>query len=160
MAKVLVVNHEKCTSCRRCELVCSAKHAGEFNPAKARVSVATFLDDYFYMPMTCQQCDEPVCEEVCPAGAIGRDEVTGAVKVDHERCVGCRMCVMACPFGAMAYSSDEESVFKCELCDGEPECALFCPWGAIEYREADEAVLDKKRRVALKLKEALGEVKM
>ncbi|NPV69318.1 MAG: 4Fe-4S dicluster domain-containing protein [Firmicutes bacterium] len=160
MKKVLMVNHEKCTMCRRCELVCSLKHAGEFNPVKARVNVAAFPDDFFYMPVTCQQCDEPVCAEVCPAGALSHNEVTGAVELDSNRCIGCRMCVAACPFGAMSYSAADETVFKCELCDGEPECALFCPWGAIEYAGADAINLEKRRGVALKLRDALKEVRV
>ncbi len=160
MKKLLVINQEKCTSCRRCELVCSLKHEGECNPARARVNVAIFPGDFFYMPVTCQQCDEPVCMEVCPAGAIATSETTGAVEVDGDKCIGCRMCVMTCPFGAMAYSASGETAVKCDLCGGEPECALFCPSGAIEYKEADEAYLDRRRAVGLKLKDALKEVKL
>ena len=155
-----MINPEKCTACRRCELVCSAKHTGEFNPARSRVSVAAFLDENFYMPLVCQQCDQPVCMEICPAGAISRDEKTGAVAIEEAKCVGCRMCMLSCPFGAISYIPEEKKLVKCDLCDGEPECALFCPWNAIEYVEADQAAVAKKRQVANRLKDALKEVRV
>ncbi|MGE5485500.1 MAG: 4Fe-4S dicluster domain-containing protein [Ignavibacteriales bacterium] len=160
MKKLLVIDQEKCTLCKRCELVCSLKHEGECRPAKARVNVASFPDDFFWMPVTCQQCDEPVCKEVCPAGAISANEASGAVEINEDKCIGCRMCVMACPFGAMSYSAAGEVAVKCDLCGGEPECALFCPSGAIEYKEADEAYISRRRAVGLKLRDALKEVKL
>lgn len=158
MEKLLLVNPEKCTACRRCELVCSARHTGEFNPSRSRVSAAIFLEDNFYMPLVCQHCDEPVCMEICPAGAITKNPDTGAVVIEEAKCVGCRMCMMACPFGAISYSPEERKMVKCDLCGGEPECALFCPWGAIEYIEADRAAIAKKREIAAKLKNSLKEV--
>lgn len=158
MGKYLKVNHEKCTACHRCELVCSLKGAGEFNPAKARLSVAAFFDDNFYFPVTCQQCEEPVCQKVCPAGAIARNAATGALEIDQNRCIGCKMCIMACPFGAPVYVPENGKTTKCDLCQGEPECVKFCPWGALEYVEADRAVAAKRREVARKLMDVLREV--
>lgn len=158
MGKYLKVNQEKCTACHRCELVCSLRGAGEFNPAKALLTVATFLDDNFYFPVTCQQCEEPVCQKVCPAGAIARNAATGTLEIDQNRCIGCKMCLMACPFGAPVYVPDTGKVTKCDLCQGEPECVKFCPWGAIEYVEADRAAAAKRREVAHKLMDVLREV--
>ncbi|MDI6871167.1 MAG: 4Fe-4S dicluster domain-containing protein [Bacillota bacterium] len=158
MGKYLKVNHEKCTACRRCELVCSLKRSGEFNPAKACLSVATFLDDDFYFPVTCQHCEEPLCQKVCPAGAVVRNEVTGAVEIDQDRCIGCKMCIMACPFGAPVSVPETGKVTKCDLCQGEPECVSFCQWGALEYVEADRAAVAKRREVARRLMDVLREV--
>lgn len=158
LSKYLKVSPEKCTACRGCELVCSLHGAGEFNPAKACIGVATFLDDNFYFPVTCQQCEEPVCLKVCPAGAITRNETTLAVEIDGKRCIGCKMCVMACPFGAPVFEPESGKVTKCDLCQGEPECVRFCAWGALEYVEADKAVAQKRREVARKLMDVLREV--
>lgn len=158
MAKTLVVNQEKCIACRRCELACALKKVGEFNPAAARLSVAVFLEDDVYLPIVCQQCDEPFCMEICPAGAIYRDATTEAVKINPDRCVGCRMCIMACPFGGVDYSVAEQQVVKCDLCDGEPECVLFCPTQALEYKEPTELGLAKRKKVARKVKELMREV--
>ncbi|MBE3573193.1 MAG: 4Fe-4S dicluster domain-containing protein [Moorella humiferrea] len=158
MAKVLIVDQDKCTACRRCELACSFKHTDTFNPAAARLSVAAFLDDDYYLPVVCQHCDEPVCQAVCPAGAISRDEKTNAVIINEDRCIGCRMCIMACPFGGVDYSVAEHRVVKCDLCGGEPECVLNCPWGALEYKEPAGQALSKRQQMARKVQAALREV--
>ena len=156
--KTLVISQEKCTACRRCELACSFRQTGEFNPAASRVTTAIFIDEDFYLPVTCQHCEEPLCQKACPSGAIFRNEITRAVEIKRDRCIGCRMCVMVCPFGACAYSEAEQRVVKCDLCGGEPECAVFCPWGAIEYKEADRSTLAKRKQVGRKLRDILKEV--
>lgn len=158
MPKVLVVDPGKCTACRRCELACSFKHTGEFNPAAARLTVATFLDEDYYLPVVCQHCDVPACQEVCPAGAISRDDKTGAVVINYERCIGCRMCVMACPFGGADYSISEKKVVKCDLCGGEPECVQNCVWGALEYKEPEGAAWSKRMDIARKVQASTREV--
>lgn len=150
--KTITVHLDKCTGCRVCELACSLKHTGEFNPARSRIQVMGF-DEVFCLPVMCYQCDRPYCMEVCPAGAITRDEDTGVVRVSQERCVGCKMCVVACPFGNIVVSSDEKKAAKCELCDGEPECVAFCTTGALQFKEAELAALDKKRALSDKLRD-------
>ncbi len=152
MSKALIVNLDKCTGCRYCELACSFVHHREFNPAKSNIQVSIFTEDAFYVPMVCTQCDRPFCGEVCPTGAISADEVNGAyvVLVDPEKCVGCKMCTMACPFGCITIS-DEGSAKKCDLCGGQPECVVFCPTGAIEFKEEKEGILAKSRLTAEKI---------
>jgi carbon-monoxide dehydrogenase iron sulfur subunit len=158
LAKKLVINEEKCTACRRCELACSMKNAGEFNPLASRITAAVFLDENFYLPVVCQQCDTPYCLEICPAGALQRNETTGAVVLDEKRCIGCRMCIMVCPFGGVDYSVAEQKVVKCDLCGGEPECVKACVWDAIEYKEVSELGLEKRKKVARKLQQMMREV--
>ena len=68
-------------------------------------------------------------------GAIFRDNETGIVRISMEDCIGCYECVKACPFGAIRIDPEEETVFKCDLCEGDPECAKWCPTGAIKYVE-------------------------
>lgn len=155
--KVLLVEPSKCTACRRCELACSFRQAGEFNPAAARITVAVFLDEDYYIPVVCQHCDSPACQAVCPAGAVDREPSTGAVVIDHRRCIGCRMCIMACPFGSVDYSPVEGKGVKCDLCAGEPECVANCVWGALEYREPDGAALAKRREFARRVLAAAKE---
>ncbi len=159
MEKILVINPEKCTGCSSCELACSLEHESEFKPSKSRVSVHRWPKIGVSVPLTCLQCDEPACEKVCMAGAISKDPDTGIVAVNEEQCIGCRLCVSACPFGNMNYDLSGKHVFKCDLCKGEPECAKFCPSGAIEYKPASEALVNRKKFIAEKFSEILKEVK-
>ena len=140
--KIITVNPNKCTGCRLCELACSFKNTGEFNPVRARIQVIGY-DELLPIPVTCFQCEKPYCLEVCPARAISKDEKTGAVQVTKQRCVGCKMCSLVCPFGNIAVSAAERVAVKCELCEDEPECVLFCPTGALEYKEAELTILKK-----------------
>lgn len=148
--KIITVNPDKCTGCRLCELACSLKNVGEFNPARARIHVIGF-EELFCLPIMCFQCEKPYCAQVCPACALIREEATGIVRVIKEKCVGCKICILACPFGNMAFSSEDRRTVKCELCDGNPECVAFCPTGALEFREADTATIYKKRALSEKL---------
>ncbi len=153
MEKLLIIDESKCTACRLCELACSMKHEGEFNPVKSRISVAIFGEEDFYLPMTCMQCEEPFCAEMCPTNALVRDEKTGGMVLVEERCVGCRMCMMACPFGAISYTSGEKIVMLCDLCDGEPECVIFCPTGAITYEKLDTSAIAMRKKIAGRLRD-------
>ena len=146
MVKTIVINPEKCSSCRICELVCSAKHHYEYNPSRSRIKVDIFADEFVYIPHTCQQCNEPWCMNICPTGALARDEKTDAVKVESEKCVGCKMCILACPFGNMKYDSENGCAEKCDLCGGKPECVKHCFFGALEYQEP-ELISDTRHKL-------------
>jgi Fe-S-cluster-containing hydrogenase component 2 len=145
MAKFLLIYPEKCLGCRICEMFCSLSHTDTCNPARSRVNIIKMDLDVRCVPMVCQQCAEPACEKACPSGAIQRNECTGAMETDPKRCIGCRMCVLACPFGGTGVDPREGTVMRCDLCQGEPKCAEVCPYGAIVYVEADRQALHKKR---------------
>ena len=151
MGKVLMINYEKCTGCRLCELVCSVMHHGVSNPSRSRISVVKWEAEGLYIPMSCQQCQDAPCMNVCPVKAISRDKALDYVKVDYDICIGCRACVSACPFGAMSFDSADRQVIKCDLCDGDPQCVRFCDVNALEYVESDSVSVLKKRDAALRL---------
>lgn len=157
MSKVLFVEPEKCTGCRTCELICSFTHVGEFNPLRSRVSVVSFEKTGFSFPTVCQQCSVAACMQVCPVGAITKDQLTGAMKVNDKTCLRCKMCTIACPFGATFYDGEHDAIIKCDLCDGDPECVKFCPSGAISYREAYTANRSKRKATAAKFQEVFEE---
>ena len=75
MDKVLVVDFEKCTGCRECELACSIMHEGVSNPDRSRIKIIKWEWEGRYVPMTCQQCESAPCMEICPVKAISRDEI-------------------------------------------------------------------------------------
>jgi carbon-monoxide dehydrogenase iron sulfur subunit len=94
--------------------------------------------------------------DVCPMGAITYNDQTGAVIIDSDRCIGCKMCVYVCPLGAcILVESDKFSVVKCDLCNGDPECVKYCVYGALEYVEASELTSLKRRESIEKLAQAL-----
>jgi len=132
--KIITVSPERCTGCRMCELACSIKHTGEFNPSRSRICVTAY-DESYCIPMMCFQCEHPYCAEVCPAGAIIRDEATGMVKVIEEKCTGCKTCILACPYGNMIFSNEKKVVENCNFCGGEPECVGVCATRALEFKE-------------------------
>ncbi len=154
MAKVLMVDFEKCTGCRLCELVCSVKHEGVSNPSRSRIKVEKWEWEGLYIPMTCQQCEDAPCKSSCPVKAISHDEDLGRLVVDYEVCIGCRSCVAVCPFGAMSFDALGKKVIKCDLCDGEPLCVSFCDTKALDYVDAGQVSTSRKRDAAKRISDA------
>lgn len=158
MPKMIVIHPDRCTGCRVCELACSFWNEEVFNPALSRIFSFLFIEDALYMPITCMQCDDAPCAAICPSKAITRNTATGVLNISPEKCFGCKMCMIACPFGVMAYNADQNIAIKCEQCDGEPECVIFCVPGALEYRDVGVGMVAKRRSYAQKLMEAGKEV--
>lgn len=155
MEMMIVVDHSKCTGCRLCEMVCSAAHTGAINPTRSRVHVIKWPMEGFELPMLCQQCEQAPCMAVCPKDALFRDPVLSRVTLDYALCIGCRMCVTACPFGGMGIDTQDRRVIKCDLCDGDPLCVQFCDPGALQYLPASAVNLMKKRGAGLRLSEVM-----
>lgn len=158
MKKALVIQPEKCTGCRTCEMVCSMVHTKEFNPMRSRISVFNFEKAGFSTPIVCQQCSDAACMEICPVHAISKDQETGAMIVDHDKCIKCKMCTIACPFGATIYDWEMDVVAKCDFCHGKPQCAEFCPSGAISYQEPTEVNVLRRKSYAEKFRSVFEEV--
>ncbi len=149
--KVLVINPEKCTGCRKCEMVCSVFHYGEINPGRSLIKVKKWEHIGLYLPVTCQSCNEPFCTKVCPAKACHRDPVTNKVIIDKNKCIGCKTCILACPFGVPFFDEVEHVSVKCDFCDGDPQCVAACTTGAIKYIEIDQIDKEKKREYSVLL---------
>ena len=157
MAKVLYIDHQKCTGCQLCELVCAVSHDGISNPARSRIRVVKWEAEGLYIPMSCQQCQDAPCLNVCPVKAISRDEKSERVAVDYDVCIGCRSCVSACPFGAMTYNPTDRKVFKCDHCDGDPQCVRFCEEKAVDFVESEKVSISKRRQAAERVSTASKE---
>jgi carbon-monoxide dehydrogenase iron sulfur subunit len=133
-SKILDIIPANCTGCKECEVACSMIQAGVDDPELSRIRILNLnKDDGFYLPTTCQQCEEPPCLTVCPEEAISRDEELGRVIIDNGRCIGCRMCFSACPIGAIGFDDAGGRAFKCDLCGGNPECVRVCEPKALDY---------------------------
>ncbi|MHA1731594.1 MAG: 4Fe-4S dicluster domain-containing protein [Promethearchaeota archaeon] len=145
--KLLLVDPNKCTGCHLCVVACSLTNAGVTSRALSRVRIVEMDWEHKY-PAQCLQCEDAVCVTVCPTGAIARDFSDGVVKIDHAKCIHCRLCALSCPFGGIDISP-QGFVFKCELCDGDPECVKSCPEDAIRYVEPQKAVIkSRKKKIA------------
>lgn len=147
-AKVLTVDPQKCTGCRSCEIACSVKHAQVSNPARSRIRVVNLKPARRFLPVSCQHCEEAPCLQACPQEAISRDEELARVVIDYGKCVGCRTCFYACPFGAMKFDADRGRPFKCNLCDGRPLCVEICPVNALAYTDPTAVSYPRVREMA------------
>ncbi|MEM2878157.1 MAG: 4Fe-4S dicluster domain-containing protein [Candidatus Hadarchaeales archaeon] len=133
----LFTDERKCTGCRSCELACSFYHYREHNPSRAFLKIVKIEEQFRDVPVICRHCGKAPCIEVCPVGAIGRNERTGAVVIDQEKCIRCRACVEACPFSVIIVDPKTGKIAKCDLCEGNPRCAQACVTGAIFFRRSD-----------------------
>ncbi len=145
--KQIYVNEEYCIGCRLCEIHCMVQHSQSKKIIKAfkeeapRAMARVLVEEEgpLSFAMQCRHCEDAPCIEACIVGAMHRDEETGAVLCDEDRCVGCWMCVMVCPFGAIQRNLGEDrAASKCDLCYGEdmPACVANCPNEALTFVEA------------------------
>lgn len=144
--KRIVAREEYCIGCRLCEIHCAVQHSRSKNIIKAfkrertrpqpRLRVEERGDLSF--ALQCRNCDEPMCVYSCLTGALRKDEETGVVVHDPERCIGCWTCLLFCPHGAIAKDKANGKVAsKCDLCAGSdrPACVANCPNEALVYEE-------------------------
>jgi len=101
------------------------------------------------VPLFCLNCEEGFCQEICPTQAIQRDEKTGALVLQEEKCVRCRACTMVCPFSGLQVLPDRR-VVKCDLCGGDPYCVKYCETGALKYVEMEDVGVQKAYPLAEK----------
>lgn len=145
--KIVFVEQDRCLACRNCERVCSFQDSRGFKREYANIWVHIDMDERTIFTLTCQQCEIAACLEVCPTAAIGRNLNTGAVTVDESTCIGCRMCVNACPFGCIHFDPTKRTVAKCNLCHGMPICVENCMAGALHYGDINDLAAIKRKKV-------------
>jgi Fe-S-cluster-containing hydrogenase components 2 len=136
MNRFIMADAAKCIGCRTCEAACAVVHQDS-----DAVSAATFCPrirvvkgDAYTTAVGCHQCEDAPCANVCPTRAIHRH--AGAWWVEQARCIGCKSCVVACPFGAMQVRlvDNRARALKCDLCahrEGGPACVEACPTRAL-----------------------------
>ncbi len=133
--KRLVVEAEKCSGCRLCEVVCSFAHEGVFSPRLSRVTVVKEDRHGLDYPVFCRQCESCPPTSACTTGALTRNQA-GTLEVDEGSCVGCSSCVGACTYGALKLDGGSKPI-ACDLCGGAPACVDRCPTQALEHVESD-----------------------
>ncbi|MCM8758119.1 MAG: 4Fe-4S dicluster domain-containing protein [Candidatus Omnitrophica bacterium] len=149
--KRLYYRIDKCLGCRSCEIACAVAHAGEetlFCAIKQKVLPRKKV--YFFegknFPLSCLHCKEHPCVDACMAGALVYDKEKGLVIHNEERCVGCWICVMVCPYGAIRPDINRKIPVRCDKCKNkdEPACVKACPTTAILWQEEDFLLEVKK----------------
>ncbi|WP_165055451.1 MULTISPECIES: 4Fe-4S dicluster domain-containing protein [unclassified Adlercreutzia] len=181
-----VIDSKNCIGCHACAVACKIENnlpnnnwwnriftIGGDNP---NTPAGTFGENLTMgnMPVMCQHCENPACIRVCPVGATYKDAETGAVRQDYDKCIGCRMCMAACPFtGVRSFNWDEpkyavdfpvgdpevpahqkHTVEKCTMCwhrlaKGEqPACIEVCPARIRYFGDFDDPDSEVSRLIA------------
>ncbi len=159
-SRVLVVDPKNCTGCGLCRIVCSMVKVGIGNPAGSRIQISRLDRKGQYLPVFCQHCEDAPCMAVCPKEAIRRDAPLQSVKIDYDVCISCRMCMFACPFGAVGFDEDRQMVFKCDLCSGQPQCVKYCFYEALDFVEDYRQQYPNLRKAAKRLTGKAGPIRL
>ena len=164
MRKVLTVDIKRCLACKSCEIACAVAHSksavleeamAESPKPQKRVTVEAVGENA--VPLQCRHCEDAPCITVCPTAAIHREDPDGPVLIDQERCIGCKFCLIVCPFGVIDVSGDGKVMIKCDLCidrtkaGEDPACVEACPTKALSLVDEEELAAQKRRVAAEEL---------
>ena len=181
MAKAYLIDTTKCVGCRSCQVSCKQwknlpaektalqpQDRGLQNPTVLSAKTFTVVtysevaDDrapgglkYIFAKRQCMHCNDPSCVTACPVTALHKTR-EGAVAYESEKCIGCRYCVMACPFNVPTAEWDSRApkIRKCDMCydrisgGGVPACVKACPSEAMTYGDRDQLIAMAKKRIA------------
>jgi len=151
MVKEIVTVVERCVACKACEIACAVEHSAsktlfgailETPLSEQRVRVRP-ANGYSYA-VRCMHCEDAPCIISCPTGAMQRHPLTDSVFVDESRCIGCWMCAVSCPFGAVTANRSYQAALKCDRCPDrvtagrEPACVEACPTQALLFVSVEE----------------------
>lgn len=135
-----LVDMDRCIGCSACALACKNEYQQE--PYIRWRKVYFMPDDTFEQPiracvsLACNHCEDPACMKACPAGAYEK-RADGIVAHIEEACIGCKMCMLACPYRVPSYNHKTGKVEKCDMCAKRqdaglaPACVAGCPMDAI-----------------------------
>lgn len=157
MNKFIVADSANCIGCHACEVACVTAHRQDSWPQQRRdflPRIHVFFDHNHSSTTTCRHCNDAPCVGSCPTQALRF--ANNSVQFSEALCIGCKNCVIACPFGAIAMVAAEGSqrqlAQKCDLCSqhpsGQQACVASCPTQALHLMdEADINQLRKERQI-------------
>lgn len=175
MSKAVLVDTTKCIGCRACQVAC--KQWNEL-PGKPTTNTGTLENppqlnaysftkirfdevvqngklQFVFNKLQCMHCEHPGCAQACIVGAL-KKQPDGPVTYDEGKCIGCRYCQVACPFGIPAFEWDKPMpwIRKCTFCASrqnagiKPACVTTCPTGALEAGDREDLLVEAKQRIA------------
>jgi len=172
----MVIDLKRCIGCYACQLSCKAEHGtppGVFYARVLKQEEGTYPTlRQLFLPVLCNHCEEAPCVEACPTGASFKWE-DGIVDIDHDKCVGCKTCMMACPYGNRYFNDQPQHYFpqgptdyekarmnhptdvvmKCNFCrhrlaEGKlPACVANCPTVARTFGDLDDPSSEVSRLI-------------
>ena len=166
MPKAILYDATQCIGCLSCEGACAEKNKLTYDDAIAKekktsdhkytyVAVKSVKGEDKFMRRMCMHCNDPSCVSACPVGALAKTK-EGPVTYNEDKCMGCRYCMVACPYGIPKYewSKALPGVRKCILCPDrvvagkQTACAEICPTGATKFGDRDELLAEARKRIA------------
>ena len=145
--KAVYIKEEACITCRLCEVACIVEHSKTKDILKAFLEesprpVSRILVEEngpISFARNCRHCAEAPCLEACSNNALWKDEKTGIVYINEDRCMSCWMCLGICPYGAISQNIDNniQNAVKCDLCPERetPACVEMCPNAALFFED-------------------------
>lgn len=166
--KIFYVDTDRCMNCRACEVACKMEQNLTAGPRYLVVTETEVTredrDHCEFFPMNCMHCGNPPCAKVCPVNAITKRMEDGVVVVDQSKCIGCRVCLWACPFGAPQVGINGK-MEKCNLClhslvEGAlPACARACCGEAIKVGTMEEIIAYVREKYAQSCQKKLSYIR-
>jgi len=135
----MVLRQDRCIDCERCMDACVATNHvppyGWRTKILAREVPDAVGQNREFIPILCNQCNNPPCVRTCPTTATYKDKKNGIVVMDSKKCIGCKSCMMACPYDMRYYNEEKQAIDKCDFCfasrlsRGETNvaCSVACP---------------------------------
>ena len=131
----MVIDLHRCIGCHTCSVSCKLANNLPNDVWWNRILTAggdemdTAVGDFpnlrmQHVPVSCQHCENPACVKVCPVGATYKDPDTGAVRQDYDKCIGCRMCMSACPYTGVRSFNWEEPKYSVDFSVGDMEAPV------------------------------------
>ncbi len=172
------VNPERCIGCRQCEIACAVEHSQSKDVSTAflespvphtRIHVEPGVIHSTSYPSRCRHCNPAPCMGVCPTGAIWRNGDLDLVLIDEDRCIGCAVCAVVCPFDALTFHNSTDrfgaQVLVATKCDGcverlenqeLPACVEVCKVEALVFGDLNSLIAQERLRQAGAMLAAAG----
>ena len=164
---VLVHESEDCIGCQACEVHCKTNKGLGAGPAPCKIVAvgpvaAAPAPRVRFVFLPCFHCADAACLNACPTGAVRRRDADGIVFIEASVCIGCKSCIVACPWGAAQWDPETRKAVKCDLCKDrldaglQPACVTKCVKGCLSLSKAAALPDDRRRRHAAALAAGIG----